>query len=89
MLNKKQAKFIKENCILNGKNEYHLALFGDHIAEREGYKALEGIEAVHFYICHKFRWTPSQVRGMAPADLEFLLTEEKQGWHVPKELTDV
>ena len=54
---------------------YMLDIFGDTIATREGYKTLSGIEAIHFYICRKFRWKPSDVRAMTSEDLRFLLSE--------------
>lgn len=68
-------------------HEYLLIPFGDYLAKREGYKSrdLVGLEAVHFYICHKFKWKPSDVKSMTLADLQFLLTEEMNGWTVPKE----
>ena len=73
--------------------ESHLAvqveMFGDHLAKREGYKSLQGLDAIHFYIVSKFGWLPSQVRSMSFDDLRFLLTEEMSGWTVPKELRGV
>ena len=62
---------------------YMLDVFGDTIASREQYKTLNGIEAVHFYICHKFHWQPSIVRSMTHEDLRFLLSEEMHQWTAP------
>ena len=66
---------------------YLIARFGDHIAAREEYKDedLQGIAAVHFYICHKFQWRPAEVQKMSAEELRFLLTEEMQGWTLPKD----
>ncbi|MEL4241167.1 hypothetical protein [Shewanella xiamenensis] len=71
-----------------GKMAYHLDVFGDTLAKREGYKELFGIDAIHFYLCHKFHWQPAQVRAMSYEDLRFLLSEEMHGWTVPKEARD-
>ncbi len=67
-----------------GNLNYLLAVFGDHLAEREGYKALDGIEAVYFYLVNKFNWMPSQVRAMNYEDIRFALTEEMSGWQLPE-----
>ncbi|MGX9460591.1 hypothetical protein ACWXWU_05030 [Shewanella sp. A14] len=67
-----------------GAQAYSLDVFGDELAEREKYKGLQGIEAVHLYICLKFCWKPSDVRAMTEQDLRFLLTQEMQGWTLPK-----
>lgn len=68
-----------------GSLAYHLEVFGDHIAEREGYKDLEGMDAIVFYLVHKFSWPVSQVRSMPHEDIRFILSQEMNGWKVPKE----
>ncbi|MGV1097818.1 hypothetical protein ACUUL3_00210 [Thiovibrio sp. JS02] len=72
-------------CVTTGKLKYSLNRFGDHIAKREKYKELKGIDAVHFYLIQKYHWLPSQVRSMSDDDLRFVLTEEMQGWTLPKD----
>ena len=67
------------------KLAYTLDVFGDEIAKRQGYKELSGMDAIHFYIIHKFKWLPSQVKSMSTDDLRFLLTEEIVSWILPKE----
>ena len=66
-----------------------LEIFGDYLAEREGYRQIHSLDAIHFYIIHKFKWIPSQVRAMTFEDLRFILTEEMSGWTVPKELRNL
>lgn len=66
-----------------GKLAYSLAVFGDHIAEREGYKVHSGMDAVIFYLADKYSWPVSQVRGMSFDDMEFILAEEMHGWTLP------
>ncbi|HHP0483147.1 TPA: hypothetical protein ACRZ2J_005019 [Vibrio campbellii] len=63
---------------------FSLDVFGDFLAEREGYKSLNGIDAVYFYLVHKFHWLPSVVKSMTINDLCFVLSEERNGWTMPK-----
>lgn len=84
MSDKKRYEILKNLYQTGGNLDYSLAVFGDHIAEREGYKAHEGIEAVHFYLVHKFSWLPAQVRAMSFNDIRFALAEELEGWVLPK-----
>jgi hypothetical protein len=46
-----------------GHLNYFLDVFGDHIAQREGYRGLSGMESIHFYLIHKFGWLPRDVKG--------------------------
>lgn len=63
---------------------YMLDVFGDTLAKREGYKSLQGMDAIHFYLVHKFRWLPREVRSMSAEDIRFVLAEEMDGWSAPK-----
>lgn len=64
---------------------YSLHCFGDEIARREGYKAHDGIEAIHYFLMQRHGWTPAQVRSMSDADLRFAMEEEMHGWTLPPE----
>jgi hypothetical protein len=66
---------------------YHLEVFGDHLAKREGYKEHEGLEALHFYLIQKHHWLPSEVRALNWEDLRFILKEEMADWILPDEAT--
>ncbi|MNR56152.1 hypothetical protein D3C85_1766750 [compost metagenome] len=69
-----------------GNLAFSLAVFGDKIATREQYRSgIDGLEAVHFYLVHKFGWPPAQVRGMSYEDLRFVLSEEMHGFTLPKD----
>jgi len=68
-----------------GEGMYSLDCFGDYVAKREGYKTLEGIEALHYYLVQKYHWLPSQVKALNIDDLEFLFSEEKEGWTLPED----
>ncbi|WP_022944642.1 hypothetical protein [Pseudoalteromonas ruthenica] len=65
--------------------DYMLDVYGDEIAKREGYRELQGIEAVYYYLIHKFNWLPSDVKAMKLEDIRFVLTEEMYGWTAPKD----
>ncbi|MER8993522.1 hypothetical protein [Mesorhizobium sp. M0678] len=62
---------------------YSLHVFGDHIAKREKYRSIDGIQAVHFYLMQKHHWLPSVVKSLSDDDLQFCLTEEMIGWVLP------
>ncbi len=74
---------LEHLCEVEGHLHYLLHVFGDDLAIRQGYRVHNGIDAVHFYLCHKFGWKPADVRGMNPEDIRFLLEEELHGWTAP------
>ena len=84
MRKKEHYEATKRLYEAEGNLTYSLDVFGDEIAKREKYKDLDGIEAIHFYLIHKFKWLPSQVKSMSAEDLRFVLTEEMSGWTMPK-----
>lgn len=66
--------------------EYALDIFGDSLKARCKWKNdLKGLDAVHYYLMQKHDWTPAQVRSMTLEDLRFALSEEMQGWTLPKD----
>lgn len=76
---------LRELYDAEAKLNYVLAVFGDHIAEREGFTDVDGVEAIHLYLVTKHHWLPSQVRAMSLEDLRFVLAVEMQGWTLPTE----
>lgn len=70
--------------ILEGERAYYLELFGDALANREGYKRHLGMDALHYYLVQKHHWLPSQVRALNRDDLHFLFDEEMTGWTAPQ-----
>ena len=50
-----------------------LEKIGDHIAQKEGYVGLKGMEAIYRYLIDKYSWQPEQVRNLSPEDLHLLL----------------
>lgn len=67
----------------SGALGFGLEMFGDHIAQREGYNEHKGLEAVRFYLINKFRWLPRDVNAMSVDEMRFLLAEEMHGWTLP------
>lgn len=84
MKTKEHYETIKNLRITEGHLAYSLDVFGDKLAAREKYKAVDGIDAVHFYLVQKFGWLPSVVRSMSAEDLRFVLSEEMAGFTMPK-----
>lgn len=86
---KNLKKELRENqkkiALLDGEGMYHLICFGDHLAKKEKYKALEGMDAIHYYLIQKYHWLPSQVKSLNYNDLRFLLAEEMHNWTLAKE----
>jgi hypothetical protein len=80
-LNNNRLGIRKSEAHLN----YYLDVFGDYIAKREGYRKLSGIDAVHYYLIHRFGWLPRDVRSMSPEDLRFVLDQEMDEWEVPED----
>jgi hypothetical protein len=70
---------------VEGERAFHLDLFGDFLAEREGYNEHTGLDALYYYLIQKHHWLPSQVRSLNQSDLYLLFDEEMSGWTVPKE----
>lgn len=84
--NQDRLQNLKRLHEANSGLDYALTLFGDQLAKREGYKspALDGLDAVHFYLIHKFGWLPRDVRAMSTEDLRFVLEEEMHGFVIPQ-----
>ena len=67
-----------------GNLAYLLEVFGDTLAQREGYTDIDGMQAIHLYLIHKHHWLPRDVQSMSTADLQLALHAEMQDWTVPK-----
>ncbi len=65
--------------------KYSLTVFADHLGDREGYKGLDGMENIYYYLCQKHNYLPAQVRDMSYEEISLLLSQEMQGWGIPKE----
>jgi hypothetical protein len=78
----------KRICEADAELKYHLVIFGDFLATREGYKKHTKLDALHYYLVEKYHWLPVQVKSLSDNDLQFLFAEEMKDWTVPKELRD-
>lgn len=58
---------------------------GNYLVEREGYKTHTDMEAVYFYLVHKFSWPLAQVRECPMRTIRFVLSEEMEDWTAPVE----
>lgn len=67
-----------------GKLNYLLEKFGDYLAKQNGYKDIDGIEAVQFFLMEKHHWTPATVKTMSLEDTRWAMTQEMAGWSVNK-----
>lgn len=83
-MDKERMEISRRLYAAQGELAHHLDMFGDTIAKKEGYKSLDGMEAVHYYLVRKFGWLPRDVRSMSSEDIRFVLTEELEGWTVQK-----
>lgn len=81
----KKYQVLNQLHTAEGGLNYCLAVFGDHLAQREGYKAAGGMAAVHYYLMTKHHWLPRDVQSMSQDDLRFALQEELEGWLLPAE----
>ncbi len=66
--------------LLTGELNYHLECFGDVLAERQGYKDVNGMDAVWLYLVKTYHWTPAYVKAMNPEDIRFVLSQEMHGF---------
>jgi hypothetical protein len=84
---KERYENLKRLHSAEGELNYLLAVYGDFLAKREKYKdvGLSGIEAIHYYLVHKFSWMPKDVKSMSYEDIRFVLSEEMNGWVAPKD----
>jgi hypothetical protein len=81
---KEKYKALKQKHALKGDTAYYLELFGHFLAEREGYREVDGMDAIFFYLVQKHNWLPRDVRSMSIDDLRFVLSEEMANWKAPK-----
>ena len=64
--------------------DWHLELFGNDLAEREGYAGLRGMEAITLYLVKTYRWTPATIEAMSGDHLRLVLSQELAGWTMPE-----
>ena len=78
-------RVLKQKYAAHGNLAYYLELFGNFLAEKEGYKELDGMKAIFFYLIQKYHWMPKDVRSMSIEDIRFVLSEEMVDWTAPME----
>ena len=85
----KRYRTLKGLYSAEGNLDLHLHLFGDELAKREGYRGLDGLEAIYFYLITKFSWLPRDVRSMSREDIRLVLHQEMEGWTLPQEYREL
>lgn len=85
-MTRKRYEVLKSLYQAHGDLAYSLAVFGDDLAKREQYKSVDltGMDAIYFYLSHKYKWMPKDVKAMSFEDIRFILTEDMDGWVMPK-----
>lgn len=84
-MSKEHYKVTRELHQVRAGLYYSLEVFGDTIAKREGYRDLQGMDAVYFYLIHKFHWLPRDVKSMSAEEIRFILSEEMKDWTLPRD----
>lgn len=82
-LNKQLNDSRKRLHSTQGDLAYLLEVFGDTLAQREGYQDINGMEAIYLYLIRTHHWLPRDVRAMNQDDLRLALHQELQGWTLP------
>jgi hypothetical protein len=55
---------------------FFLHKLGDSIAKKKGYKDLDGLDAIRYFLIQKHNWTPSQVKSMNYEDLQLAMSQD-------------
>lgn len=74
--------------LVRAKMNYMVECFGDELAKQEGYKDLDGIEAIHYYLVLKHSWLPGQVKDLSLDVIRELLNVELQSFSLSREQID-
>lgn len=84
MIDTERAANLQRLHQVNGNLNYLLEVFGFELAEKQGWKDIDGMEAIWLYVINKHHWLPRDVRSMTPDDLRLVLHQEMQGWRAPQ-----
>lgn len=65
----------------------HFEVLGEELSAKHGYGLDgDGLEAIYYHLAKKFGWTPNECRALSQDDLALALSEELNGWTLPKPL---
>lgn len=70
---------------IQAESEAMLDLFGNELARRQNYKTVKGMDAIHFFLIHRFNWLPRDVKSLSRAEILLILSEEMSDWTLPVE----
>ena len=71
--------------LLGAQGNYYLECFGNKLANEQGFKDIEGIEAIRHYLMIKHNWLPSQVQSMSLDVIRNAVNEEYQDYTPSRE----
>jgi hypothetical protein len=71
---REKLRDAEENALIrDAKLRSAISRKGDNLAKKEGYKSLDGMEAIVRYLVDKHHWLPHEVRTLSTDDLVLLL----------------
>lgn len=85
-MDKERFENIQRLHVAEGNLAALLEAFGSDLAERERYKDLDGMDAIHLYLIRKYGWLPRDVVTMRPSEIRLALHVEMQNWTLRPEL---
>jgi molybdopterin converting factor small subunit len=63
----------EEVYVAEAKLKATIAQLGDKLAKKQGYKNLQGMDAIYRCLIDKYHWLPDHVRSLSVSDLQLLL----------------
>jgi hypothetical protein len=88
-MDKKTATVFLHHRLHEGFMAWSLDLFSYSLNEKNKWSFTNPREAIWFYLVKKNNWTIDYCRSLKDDDLRFVLTEEMDGWAIPKEFRGV
>lgn len=83
MRDESEYMVVAKKYAVEAKLAMMLELYGEQLAEKEGWRDLSGMEAIHLYVMNKHHWPLEQIRTMSTNHLRDVLAVEMQGWTLP------
>lgn len=77
MVEKQKNADAERHGLLVGTIATRLLEEGNAIAQREGYREHNGIDALRYFLMRRHNWLPREVRALSLEDLDFATCEDK------------
>ena len=62
-----------------------LIAYSEELAKQQGIRQTSELDAIHLHLINKHHWTLPHVRSLSAADLRLLLSQELNGWTLPRD----